>query len=319
MIKKIFGFCIKTFIILAILAVAGYYGFNILMSAFVQEKAETLVPDLQGKSLTECLEILSQSKLALIKDGEEFNQDIPEGVVIRQIPPAGINVKEGKVIRITVSQGGEIVYVPDLKGQTIRAATISLRSLGLVLGELTKRSSIKYEEGIVLEQDPAAGSTIEKDSSINVLVSNGAPADGTLLMPDQIGKTAEEAKKWAIEENLEVEVIAQKTSLANPGFVFKQKPEADKKIDDGSKIIFYVADEESALVSEEKTFEYIVPEGKGSKRVRLVLSDENGEKDIFNGVRESKTKISVPVKYNGKAKVKIFINNISIEEKELKA
>lgn len=317
MIKKFFVFCIKAFVVLAILAVAGYYSFNIVMSAFVQEKAEVLVPDLQGKSLTECLEMLSQAKLALMKEGAEFNQDVPEGIVIRQAPPAGMNVKEGKVIRITISQGGEIVYVPDLKGQTIRAATISLRSLGLALGELTKKASLKYEEGIVLGQDPAPNSTIEKDSSVNLLVSNGAPADGLVLMPEWIGKRAEEAKKWAVEENYGVEVISDKTSLADPGYVFKQKPEADGIIKPETKIIFYVANEESKLAMEEKTFEYVVPDGKESKRVRLVLCDENGEKDIFNGVRESKTKISIPVKFNGKAKIKIFINNISIEEKEL--
>ena len=314
--KKFFMFILKIFIVLIILFVAGYYSFNTLMSSFVREKAEVLVPDLQGKNLIECLDILSQSKLALIKEGSEFNQDVPAGIVIRQIPPAGMNVKEGKVIKITISQGGEIVYVPDLKGQTIRAATISLRSLGLILGELTKKSSVKYEEGIVLEQDPIAGSTIEKDSSVNVLVSNGAPTDGTVLMPDWYGKSAEEAKQWAIDENYEVKVISKRTTLANPGEIFKQVPNFDEKITKETKITFYVADEKSSLVLEDKTFEYIVPDGKENKRIRLVLNDESGEKDIFNGIRAPKTTISVPVKVNGKATVKIFINNISIEERD---
>ena len=314
--KKFLWFIIKFIVIIAILAVAGYYSFNVLMSSFVREKAEVLVPDLQGKNLVECLDMLSQSKLALMKEGSEFNQDVPAGIVIRQVPPAGMNVKEGKVIKIVISQGGEIVYVPDLKGQTIRSATISLRSLGLVLGELTKKASAKYEEGIVLNQDPAAGSTIEKDSSVNVLVSNGAPVDGTILMPDWCGKPAEEAKKWAIDENYEVQVISKRTTLANPGEVFKQTPKFDEKIKKDTKITFYVADEKSSLVLEDKTFEYIVPDGNENKRVRLVLNDENGERDIFNGIRGPKTTISVPVKVNGKATVKVFINNISIEERD---
>ena len=315
--KKFVWFIIKFIVIISILAVAGYYSFNVLMSAFVREKAEVLVPDLQGKNLVECLDMLSQSKLALMKEGSEFNQDVPAGIVRRQVPPAGMNVKEGKVIRIVISQGGEIVYVPDLKGQTIRAATISLRSLGLVLGELTKKASAKYEEGIVLSQDPAAGSTIEKDSSVNVLVSNGAPVDGTVLMPDWCGKPAEEAKKWAIDENYEVDVISKRTTLANPGEVFKQTPKFDEKITKDTKITFYVADEKSSLALEDKMFEYVVPDGNENKRIRLVLNDESGERDIFNGIRGPKTTISVPVKVNGKATVKIFINNISIEERDL--
>lgn len=278
--KKILEAVVKIIIVLIILFFAGYYSFNTIMSAFVREKSEVLVPDLQGKNLVECLEMLSQSKLALMKEGSEFNQDVPAGIVIRQVPPAGMNVKEGKVIRITISQGGEIVYVPDLEGQTIRAATISLRSLGLVLGELTKKSSAKYEEGIVLSQDPKAGATIEKDSSINVLVSNGMPQDGTVLMPDWCGRSAEQAKQWAIDENYEVNVISQRTTLANPGEVYKQVPDFDEKITKETQIVFYVADEKSSLQLIDKTFEYIVPDGKENKRIRLVLKMK-AEKKIY--------------------------------------
>ena len=299
--KKFVFFIIKCIVILAILAVGGYYSFNILMSAFVKEKAEVLVPDLKGKNLEECLEILSQSKLALIKEGAEYNQDIPAGIIIRQVPPAGMNVKEGKSIRIVISQGGETVYVPDLRGQTMRAATISLRTLGLVLGELTTRSSMKYEEGIVLNQNPIPGSSVEKGSFVNVLMSNGKPTNGTVLMPDWFGKSAVEAKKWAMDENE----------------VFKQTPKFDEKLTSETKIVFYVADEKSSLALKNKNFEYVVPDGKKNKRIRLVLSDENGDRDIFNGVRAPNAKISIPVKVNGKARVKVFINNISIEEIDL--
>ena len=119
-----------------------------------------------------------------------------------------------------------------------------------------------------------------------------------------------------MEEN-DVEVISKKTTLVNPGEIFKQKPDFDEKITKDTKIVFYVADEKSSFKLEEKTFKYVVPGGKGNKRVRLVLNDENGDKDIFNGIRVPKTKIIVPVKVNGKAKVKVFINNISIEEIDL--
>ena len=149
-----------------------------------------------------------------------------------------------------------------------------------------------------------------------MLVSNGAPVDGTVLMPDWFGKPAEEAKKWAIDENYEVKVISKRTTLANPGEVFKQTPNFDERITKDTKITFYVADEKSALVLADKMFEYVVPDGNENKRVRLVLNDESGERDIFNGIRGPNTTISIPVKVNGKATVKVFINNISIEERD---
>lgn len=315
--KKFILFFIKLFIILCILAVACYYSFNMVMSAFVDEKGEVLVPDLQGKTLVDCLDTLSQAKLGLIKEGAEYNQNIPAGVVIRQTPPPGINVKEGKIIKITISQGGEIVYVPDLIGDTIRSSNIALKSLGLILGELTKKSSIKYEEGIVLAQDPVAGSAVEKDTAINLLVSNGAPTDGTVLMPDWIGKSAVEAKQWAKDENFDVKVVEGKTNAANPGDIFKQEPAPDEVIKEQTKIKFFVADSRSKMELKSKSFEYNVPNIGESKRVRLVLVDELGEKDIFNGIKAPGSKISIPLKYNGKATVKVFFNNVSIEDVQI--
>lgn len=309
---------LKIGLILTIILVALYYSFNTVMSAFVQEKADVLVPDLQGRTLIESLEILSQSKLALIKEGSEFSQDLPAGVVIRQIPPAGMNVKEGKVVRITVSRGGESVYVPDLVGQTIRSTNISLRSAGLILGELSKKASVKYEEGIVMSQDPLAGTTVEKDTAVNVVVSNGPMTDGTVLMVDWIGKDAAEAKKWAEDAKYEVDIISQQTASANPGQVFDQYPKPDEQIDKNAKVIFYVADDNSSQSLDEKQFNYTIPNKGDSKRVRLILSDDNGEKDIFNGVKKPGSKISVPVKIKGKASVKVFFNNVSIEEIQLK-
>lgn len=315
--KKFILFFIKLFIILCILAVACYYSFNMVMSAFVDEKGEVLVPDLQGKTLVDCLDTLSQAKLGLIKEGAEYNQNIPAGVVIRQTPPPGINVKEGKIIKITISQGGEIVYVPDLIGDTIRSSNIALKSLGLILGELTKKSSIKYEEGIVLAQDPVAGSAVEKDTAINLLVSNGAPTDGTVLMPDWIGKSAVEAKQWAKDENFDVKVVEGKTNAANPGDIFKQEPAPDEVIKEQTKIKFFVADSRSKMELKSKSFEYNIPNIGESKRVRLVLVDELGEKDIFNGIKAPGSKISIPLKYNGKATVKVFFNNVSIEDVQI--
>lgn len=317
MIKKIIMFFIKMLIILAILAVVGYYSFNMIMSAFVNEKGEVLVPDLQGKTLVDCLDTLSQAKLGLIKEGAEYNQNIPAGVVIRQTPPPGINVKEGKIVKITISQGGEIVYVPDLIGDTIRSSNIALKSVGLILGELTKKASMKYEEGIVLAQDPIAGSTVEKDTAINLLVSNGVPNDGTILMPDWVGKDAVEAKQWAQDENFDVNIVEGKTNIANPGEIFKQEPSPDSVITEKTKIKFFIADKKSKKEFKSKLFEYDIPNMGESKRVRLILVDESGEKDIFNGIKAPGAKISIPLKFNGKATVKVFFNNVSIEDVQI--
>lgn len=317
--KKVFLIIFEIMLIGVLLSVTVYYSVNKIMSSFVSEKGEVIVPDLQGKNLADSLEALSLSKLALLKEGSEFNQDVPAGIVIRQSPQPGMNVKEGKTVRVTVSQGGEIVYVPNLVGETIRSANISLRSVGLILGEVLKKPSVNYDESVVLEQDPVSGSTVGKEETVNIVVSSGKPSDGSFLMVNCVGKSAEEAKKWAVDNGFQVDVMPAKTNLANPGYVFEQLPKPDSKLSQDVKIVFYVANERSSLVQEDKKFTYTVPAaGNTSKRVRFILSDDRGEKDIFNGVRKPGTVINIPLKVQGKATVKVFVNNVSTENIELK-
>ena len=45
--------------------------------------------------------------------------------------------------------------------------------------------------------------------------------------------------------------------------------------------------------------------------------DEHGEKDVFNGIKAPGTRISIPLKIEGKASVKVFFNNVSIEEVQI--
>ena len=46
----------------------------------------------------------------------------------------------------------------------------------------------------MLSQDPAAGSSVDKDAVINITISDGLPPEGTVLMPDFINKDGAEAK-----------------------------------------------------------------------------------------------------------------------------
>jgi len=167
---------LKIFIILVIVAAAGYYSFNLAMNFFVHSRKEVTLPSLTGKSIDAAVEELSSMGLGLKKDGEEFNASMAPGIIIRQSPPAGMNVRSGKIIKVTVSRGGEMIYVPDVTGQTARAADIMLRGASLVMGEVTKDYSATQPAGLVISQDPPAGTSADKNAVVNIVVSNGLPA-----------------------------------------------------------------------------------------------------------------------------------------------
>jgi serine/threonine-protein kinase len=230
----------KLSIILVIIGIALYFAFNIIMSALVHSKKEVVLPNVIGKNIYDATEELSNAGFGLKKDGEEFNQNVPVGVVLRQNPSAGMNVREGKLVRVTISQGREIIYVPNLVGQTVRSAAISLSCSTLVMGEVSKKYSLKVGKGTVLSQDIAAGSSVDKDSVINIVVSDGSPPGGVVLMPDFVNKNLEEAEIWAEHCGITLNIAGEKSSSFKTSIVLKQSPEPDTDVTDLGSVSLYL-------------------------------------------------------------------------------
>ena len=74
----------------------------------------------------------SQFFTRLARRGEplkvEGDKRTPAGTIIRQSPSAGMMVREGRVIKITLSQGGETLIIPDLTAQPFRNAQTTLQN-----------------------------------------------------------------------------------------------------------------------------------------------------------------------------------------------
>src|SRR5688572_18215018 len=108
----------------AVLLIVFGFIFNWALKGAIHYQKDVIVPDLMGKALPEALDILSSHNLGLKKEGAEFNDTVPAGTVLRQQPGSGALVREGRIIRITVSQGGETVFVTELVGMSLRSSEI---------------------------------------------------------------------------------------------------------------------------------------------------------------------------------------------------
>ena len=168
MLKKL----LKFIVILIIFLVAAYYGLNLLMSLYVHSKKIVIVPDLKGQTIESALQEVSPMRMSIIQEDDEYNNAVAPDTILRQNPQAGMTVKEGRVIRVTVSRGVETVIVPDLVGQNLRAASIALTGLSLTMGEVSWQV---VDEGkprsVVLAQTPSSGTVVNKGSTVNILVS----------------------------------------------------------------------------------------------------------------------------------------------------
>jgi serine/threonine-protein kinase len=212
-----------------------------VMSTLIHNKKEIIIPNVVGKNLYDAMEELSNSGFGIKKDGEEFNQNITAGTILRQNPAAGMNVKEGKLVKVIISQGGETVNVPNLVGQTLRSADIALKYSSLVMGEVSKKYSVTADKGIVISQDIAPATTVDKDSVVNIIVSDGQPPEGTIFMPDFVNKKLEDARRWALQYNITLNITRENAEGIETNTVIKQYPEPNADITNAKDVNLYTA------------------------------------------------------------------------------
>jgi eukaryotic-like serine/threonine-protein kinase len=142
------------------------------------------VPDVTGISSDSAQAQLDDAGLRVAVAEEESEQ--PEGQVIAQDPTAGTSVDSGSTVTITVSTGVEKVTVPDVTGLGGRLALSQVVQAGLQPVERSRSVEDESQDGVVLEQRPAAGSELEKGKSVVIIVGEFTqPTDPGTLTPDQ--------------------------------------------------------------------------------------------------------------------------------------
>ena len=133
------------------------------------------IPDLTHKYSNESIVILKENDLAEGDVTYEFNDTIPWGLVIRQVPEVGTMVKEDTEVSYVLSKGPEVEYIlmPDLLGKPIDAVQNTILERGFAVGEITYKPSDEVGMDLVLYQSYPSGTEVEMGTSINLIVSSG--------------------------------------------------------------------------------------------------------------------------------------------------
>lgn len=227
----------------------AFLGFILFAAAFLSaitamrfaiRGQETQVPKVVGLTVGQAQQLLQARKLQLKIDDERYSADVPTGAVIRQAPPAGTHVKVTQRVRVVMSLGPQQVAVPELVGESLRTAQITLLRQGLELGDVARAHIPEAEAEEIVVQEPP-GSTQAPSPRVNLLVSLGAPEE-SYVMPDFIGKNLAQAEAALREAGLQAGRV---TSLANPALpkdtILRHWPGPGERIVAGEAVDFQIA------------------------------------------------------------------------------
>ncbi len=85
------------------------------------------------------------------------------------------------------SESTDLIDVPDVRGMTVDEAKATLNALGLGINQAGTEASDTVPEGQIISSDPARDEQVERNTTVNVVVSSGAAAGDDSHRSDRRG------------------------------------------------------------------------------------------------------------------------------------
>lgn len=236
-------------VIVVALVVGGIFGWRYLqnLTASTNKTSDEIVlPNFVGKIYASDIE--GNSEYADLTFEITYG-NVPSkqpGEVLRQTPAAGMTVKKGKTVSLTVNGEAEQVVVEDVKGYKQQDAYDALKALNLS----PKMQAVADDDtavGYVVKTDPAAGSTVSTGTTVTIYVSSG-PSTESAVIPNIVG----------------YQYSAAKEELEAAGFVVTA--EYDDESDKDENTVLSVSPNEGEKAKKGSVVTVTVSSGKGAQK-----------------------------------------------------
>jgi serine/threonine-protein kinase len=331
-------------VLVAAAMIAGWQALNAYVNV-----GEVTVPDLRGRPFEEAQALASSGRLQLAVLRRDFSERHPMNAIIDQDPPPGQRVRENRVISVVISQGPQMVEVPDVSRRSLTEARFLLDQARLSLGEVREDYDDQFPRGLVVSQDPQPFSRVARRSPVKVIVSKGPEL---IAVPDLVGKTLDEGR--AILHRVGVALgrvgYAPRDDV-EPGTIAEQTPPAGGQMRPTERMAVVVATRPvptppllpptpapppaetpgppglsppSAVVVQSTTeaveedvrrvrVEIAMPPGE-AQELRIVVIDVRGIRVAYRRVHLPGQRVTRVIELQGYAIVQIYVGNRFVEE-----
>jgi len=310
----------KFILLLIIFSLLAFVVSTLTTTRILRRVSVVEVPDLAGKSVETARSMLRVSRLSLDIVEFRFDQRLPANQIITQDPPPNNSVKSGRIVRVVVSRGSQAINLPDLTGASLREASVSLGKKSLNPGRISLLYTNAAPKNTILAQWPMAGEYGNQGSRVNLLASAG-PRPQRWVLPDFKGMMLPEATRVLKHIGLELQDIRRQVDDGqNSDTILGHKPAAGELVGYGSRVSLLVSRRSADRKADHRlvNIKYHVPTGDLQVRVKMVVLDDNGRREIYNAMERPNADVILRTTLQGsKATLNIFINGSLIEERSL--
>lgn len=130
------------------------------------------IPPLDGRRADDAVEELRHLKLVPDRRSEEPSDEVAAGLVIRTDPPAGRSVRPDSEVTLVISSGPAPRPVPKVLGLRLGRAKKTLEEAGFKVGKTLIGSSDRYDDDVIIKQDPPESTPALPGSAVNLVVND---------------------------------------------------------------------------------------------------------------------------------------------------
>jgi serine/threonine-protein kinase len=222
----------KVALILAIaLGVGGWW-------TLVGPGSRVVVPSTVGGSFDEAVSVISPLGLNAVILEKRFDEEISKGKIIESIPAGGGKVDAGGTVKLIISKGPERYAVPMTTGLTPEAAQNALKKYPLLVGTVNEVFNAKIPKGFVISSTPESGTSVKRDTKVNLLVSKGIEQ---IALASYLGKSGEQALNELTEAGFSVDAGYEYSETVPELAVISQNPAGGTTADKGGKVSILIS------------------------------------------------------------------------------
>ncbi|MFJ8251389.1 Stk1 family PASTA domain-containing Ser/Thr kinase [Streptomyces sp. NPDC094466] len=192
----------------------------------------------------------------------------------------------GRVIFTPSSDDGQ-VKAPNLVGSTMQDAEKLAARTDVTVKIGAEEPCEEQEKGEICSQDPSAETLMDKDGTVTVVVSTGAPKTE---VPNVLEKSEDGAREVLEEKGFTVNVTTEESEKTE-GTVIEQDPKGGEKAEDGAEITITVAAQATLDLPDMRTRSYEAAEQqlRGIGFTNISRSDVDSEKPAGEVIEQTPT------------------------------
>jgi eukaryotic-like serine/threonine-protein kinase len=235
-----------------------WIGFR-LFGVYTKHGVTVPVPDFAGQSVFQLDEYVAGKKVRYQIIDSIYDPREKPGVILRQDPEKGTQVKEDRVVYLYVTSVlPPLIEMPKLVDRSLRQAIAMIESYGLqanppmFVADPCKNCVLKQLHN---GKEIAPGTKLKKGSRIDLVVGKGTTSE-TVTLPDCIGLTFCEGKNKLLAAALQVGniIVDKKVADTCAAFIYRQTPmpAKDREVGPGARVDLYITDDKSKINENEE-------------------------------------------------------------------